>query len=144
MSGTASAGYSRTPLPKKLGIKDGSTVHIAGGPVPSLPVQPTGGPAPYDVVLAFVTMDASLRAGITAWSTLITPDGGLWICWPKKTARKLVAAFAASDMTEDVVRDVVLPMGLVDNKVCAVDEIWSGLRVVWRVELRPAKRKAGT
>ena len=141
MSEPASAGYSGTPLPKKLGIKDGSTVHIVGGPVPSLPVQPTGGPAPYGVVLAFVTMQASLRAGIPEWSTLITPDGGLWICWPKKPARKLVAAFATSDMTEDVVRDVVLPMGLVDNKVCAVDEVWSGLRVVWRVELRAARRR---
>ena len=136
MSEPASAGYSGTPLPKKLGIKDGSTVHIVGGPVPSLPMLPTGGPAPYDVVLAFVTMDASLRAGIAEWSTLISPDGGLWICWPKKTARKLVAGFATSDMTEDAVRDVVLPMGLVDNKVCAVDEIWSGLRVVWRVDAR--------
>ena len=101
------------------------------------------GPRPTTWVLAFVTMDASLRAGIPEWSTLVTPDGGLWICWPKKTARKLVAAFGTSDMTEDVVRDVALPMGLVDNKVCAVDEVWSGLRVVWRVELRPSKRRAG-
>ena len=138
----ASAGYSVAPLPKKLGIKDTSTVTIVGGPMPVLPVGPTGGRAPYDVVLAFVTMAADLRASIAEWSSLITPDGGLWICWPKKTARKLVPAFSECDMTEDVVREVVLPMGLVDNKVCAVDEVWSGLRVVWRVEHRAARRSA--
>lgn len=138
----ASAGYSGTPLPKKLGIKDTSTVTIVGGPAPALPVSPTAGAAPWDVVLAFVTMAADLRASIAGWSSLITPDGGLWICWPKKTARKLVPAFAKSDMTEDVVREVVLPIGLVDNKVCAVDAVWSGLRVVWRVEVRASRRAA--
>ena len=94
----------------------------------------------------------------------------VWVCWSARCSRyqrvvvvscagavvkagriagrvapgpPLVAAFATSDMTEDVVRYVALPMGLVDNKVCAVDEVWSGLRVVWRVELRPSKRRAG-
>ena len=134
------AGYSGTPLRKKLGIKPESSVSIVGGPVPDIAVRATATSAPFDVVLAFVTMAAELRAAIVDWSELITPDGGLWICWPKKAARKLVPALAASDMTEDVVRDVVLPMNLVDNKVCAVDEVWSGLRVVWRVEHRAARR----
>ena len=97
------------------------------------------------MVLAFVTSVAALEAGIDDWSRRITPAGGLWICWPKKTARKLVPAFAASDMTEDAVRAAALPMGLVDNKVCAIDEFWSGLRVVWRLERRAerAERSGG-
>ena len=61
-------------------------------------------------------------------------DGGLWVAWPKR------ASGVPTDMTEDVVREVCLPLGLVDNKVCAIDETWSGLRVVWRRELRAAKR----
>ena len=145
-SRAGSAGYSGTPLPKKLGIKDDSSVHITGGPVPDLPfAATTGATAPFDVVLAFVTSVAALEAGIDDWSRRITPAGGLWICWPKKTARKLVPAFAASDMTEDAVRAAALPMGLVDNKVCAIDEFWSGLRVVWRLERRAerAERSGG-
>ena len=65
-------------------------------------------------------------------------DGGLWVAWPKKASK------VPTDITEDVVREVCLPLGLVDNKVCAIDDVWSGLRVVWRKELRPAKRAATT
>ena len=61
-------------------------------------------------------------------------DGGLWVAWPKKASK------VPTDITEDTVREVCLPLGLVDNKVCAIDDVWSGLRVVWRKELRPAKR----
>jgi hypothetical protein len=127
------AGYSGTPLRKKLGITDTSIVRIIG-PVPSdLEIEDfIAGDAPFDVVLAFVTTEQQLREHIHDWSDLITANGGLWICWPKKAARKIVP----SDMAEDAVRDVALPMGLVDNKVCAIDDVWSGLRLVWRLEHR--------
>ena len=133
------AGYSGTPLPKKLGIRDGSRVGLVFAPsttVPAgFPIGASGG-APFDVVVGFVTVADEFRSLIERWAELITVDGGLWIAWPKKTARKSVP----SDMTEDVVREVVLPRGLVDNKVCAIDDVWSGLRVVWRVEERAKRR----
>ena len=125
------AGYSGTPLPKKLGIKEGSTVGIEGPSPHDLDIA-TSGEAPYDVLLWFVTAAHDVRNQLSVQATRITMNGGLWVCWPKKAARKIVA----SDMTEDVVREVALPLGLVDNKVCAVDEVWSGLRVVWRKENR--------
>jgi hypothetical protein len=131
------AGYSGTPLRKKLGIRDRSLVRVVG-PAPNdldigeIFANDLPGDPPYDVVLAFVTTEQQLRAHIHDWSDLIAANGGLWICWPKKAARKIVP----SDMAEDAVRDVALPMGLVDNKVCAIDDIWSGLRLVWRLEHR--------
>ena len=128
------AGYSGTPLSTKLGIKDHSVVQVVGELLPiGLPVHPTpGATAPFDVLLVFVTRAQQLRDGVERWGVDIARNGGLWICWPKKTARTVIP----SDMTEDLIRDVVLPLGLVDNKVCAVDKLWSGLRVVWRKELR--------
>jgi hypothetical protein len=129
------AGYSGTPLRKKLGIADTSAVQIIG-PAPrnlDVSVTPRAKP-PFDVLLAFVTEDQQLREHIEGWSASIAANGGLWVCWPKKSARKIIP----SDMTEDAVRDVALPMGLVDNKVCAIDDVWSGLRLVWRVEHRTA------
>ena len=128
-------GYSGTPLAKKLGIKDGSIVAVRGEHIPDLPPEvcsTPGGVAPFDVLAVFVTEEATLRAEIVALGAAIRRNGGLWICWPKKSARKVVP----SDITEDTVRDVALPLGLVDNKVCAIDEVWSGLRLVWRKELR--------
>jgi hypothetical protein len=83
-----------------------------------------------DVVVAFFTRRADFERRLPAMRKAIFPDGGLWIAWPKR------ASGVSTDMTEDVVRDVVLPTGLVDNKVCAIDETWSGLRVVHRRELR--------
>jgi hypothetical protein len=128
------AGYSGTELPVKLGIKDTSVVGIVGLLRPAhLDIAETrGATPPFDVLLVFVTLQSELRAGIEGWGADIARNGGLWICWPKKSARKLVP----SDMTEDIVREVALPLGLVDNKVCAVDDVWSGLRLVWRKELR--------
>jgi hypothetical protein len=132
------AGYSGTPLAKKLGIKPDSTVAFVGETPPSaLEVGPTDGVAPFDVVLAFVRHRDMLATSLQAWSALISPAGGLWICWPKKTARRL-PAYADADMTEDDVREFGLPMNLVDNKLCAVDNEWSSLRLVWRVEHRGA------
>ncbi len=127
------SGYSGTPLRKKLGITDQSFVKVLGPAPADLDIGDViGGDAPLDVVLAFVTTEQDLRAHIHDWSALIAANGGLWVCWPKKAARKIIA----SDMAEDAVRDVALPMGLVDNKVCAIDDVWSGLRLVWRLEHR--------
>ncbi len=135
----AASGYSGTPLRKKLGITDASAVAIVG-PAPALPDVEANSEfrVGLDVLLAFVTEQAEFAAGLVEWSNAIQADGAIWVCWPKKSARKTVP----SDMTEDVVRDVALPTGLVDNKVCAIDEVWSGLRLVWRLEHRPARRAA--
>ena len=130
------AGYSGTPLAKKLGITEGSTVALLAAP--SGVVEPLPGSVTLkrsargsaDVVVAFFTERRELERRIGALSKMIFPDGGLWIAWPKR------ASGMATTVTEDVVRAVALPLGLVDNKVCAIDKTWSGLRVVWRRERR--------
>lgn len=132
-------GYSGTPLAKKLGIKEGHTVVVLDDPggfmswVDPLPegvrTRKSIGAAP-DVVVAFVTRRAVLERRLGRGGEAIFPDGALWICWPKKSSG------VPTDITEDTVRELALPSGLVDNKVCAVNEVWSGLRVVWRRELR--------
>lgn len=135
----ASAGYSGTPLPKKLGIKEGHRVAVLGAPDGFDPgVLPTGavvqrgltGKVALDVIVAFVVRRADLVTRIAACRPRMQPAAGLWIAWPKK------ASGVATDVTEHVVREVALPTGLVDNKVCAIDEVWSGLRLVIRKELR--------
>ena len=133
------AGYSGTPLPKKLGVKEGATLMLLHAPdgfddtLGDLPdgvtvVRRLSGHA--DVVVAFIDRRAHFEAAIERLEQVIFPAGGLWIAWPKKASK------VPTDMTEDVVREVALPRGLVDNKVCAIDYVWSGLRVVWRVERR--------
>ena len=133
------AGYSGTPLPQKLGIKEGHAVGTIGAPpgfaatLGSLPAGAkvaAGAAGKKDVVIAFVTRRAELTKGLAAWTKAIAPTGALWIAWPKK------ASGVATDIVEDVIREVALPTGLVDNKVCAIDETWSGLRLVIRVERR--------
>jgi hypothetical protein len=130
----STAGYSGTPLPKKLGIKDGDTVVVIDGPDGlDIPVTATRLPtsaATADVIVFFTTERADLERNLDALRTAMTPSAGLWIAWPKKASK------VPTDMTEDVVREVALPTGLVDNKVCAIDETWSGLRLVVRRELR--------
>jgi hypothetical protein len=134
-------GYSGTPLPKKLGIKEGSRVAILNGPkgftatLGELPLGATtttkfSGKAPYDVVIAFITRGTDLAPRLAATRPRLTAAGAIWVAWPKKASK------VPTDMTEDVVRAVALPTGLVDNKVCAIDETWSGLRLVVRVALR--------
>ena len=134
-----SAGYSGTPLPQKLGIKDGHKVTIIGAPPDlALGVLPRGvtvqrnlaGKALLDVFVVFVTRRADLVARIAACRPRMQPAAGLWIAWPKR------ASGVATEVTEDTVREVALPTGLVDNKVCAIDDTWSGLRLVIRKELR--------
>jgi hypothetical protein len=130
----STAGYSGTPLLKKLGIKDGDTVVVIDGPDGlDIPVTATRLPtsaATADVIVFFTTERADLERNLDALRTAMTPSAGLWIAWPKKASK------VPTDMTEDVVREVALPTGLVDNKVCAIDETWSGLRLVVRRELR--------
>jgi hypothetical protein len=86
--------------------------------------------APLDVVVAFFTRRAELERRFNPLADAIFPGGGLWVAWPKR------ASGVATDITEDVAREVALGHGLVDNKVCAIDETWSGLRLVHRVENR--------
>ena len=133
------AGYSGTALPRKLGIKEGAVVALRGAPdgfEATLGELPDGvrlkarAAAPVDVVVAFFTSAAELERRLGALARAIHPDGGLWIAWPKRSSG------VATDITEDVIRELALPRGLVDNKVCAIDETWSGLRVVHRLENR--------
>jgi hypothetical protein len=133
----AGVGYSGTPLPKKLGIVADSTLALidepAGGVVRELPTGVTlkrAARGKADVVVAFFTERHTFERRIDALSRMIFPAGGLWVAWPKR------ASGVATTMDENVVRAVALPLGLVDNKVCAIDETWSGLRVVWRRERR--------
>jgi len=140
------AGYSGTPLPKKLGIKAGdrvalvdapSTMRVALTPLPADVTLLDGvGEEPLDVILLFVESQADLRAGFPVVTSALRPTGGLWVCWPKK------ASGVVTDLTEDVIRTVGLAEGLVDNKVCAVDATWSGLRFVVRLRDRPATGRA--
>jgi hypothetical protein len=130
------AGYSGTPLPKKLGIVSGSTVALVDAPTgmfDGLPDDVTvkrQARGKADVVVAFFTERRAFERRIDAMSRMIFPAGGLWVAWPKR------ASGLATTMDENVVRAVALPLGLVDNKVCAIDETWTGLRVVWRRERR--------
>ena len=138
MRAVSTVGYSGTPLSKKLGIREGDTVLIVNDPghaVALLAPLPAGATASDDVsdaqvVLFFTSARRELAEGIEALGEAIFPDASLWVAWPKR------ASGVATDMTEDVVRDLALPLGLVDNKVCAVDATWSGLRLVWRKERR--------
>jgi hypothetical protein len=135
------AGYSGTPLPKKLGIKDGTRVGLVAAPeafIRTLGALPAGaivqvdlaGRQPFDVIVAFFTSRTALERRLESIRRRLASAGGLWIAWPKK------ASGVATDITEDVVRAIALPTGLVDNKVCAIDDTWSGLRLVVRLALR--------
>jgi hypothetical protein len=130
------AGYSGTPLPKKLGIKEGHRVAFPNEPTEfraALGELPGGvevrrqARGPLDVIVAFFTRRADFERRLERLEANLERDGGLWIAWPKRSSG------VATDMTEDVVREVALPRGLVDNKVCAIDETWSGLRLVIRL-----------
>lgn len=135
------AGYSGTPLPKKLGIKEGHRVALLAAPsgfdgvLGALPegaaLQSTlAGKQPLDVIVLFVTRRADLEGRLDAVRRRMAPAAGFWVAWPKK------ASGVETDVTENAVREVALPTGLVDNKVCAIDETWSGLRLVIRRENR--------
>lgn len=133
------AGYSGTPLPKKLGIAEGSRVAVVNAPgdfaetLGDLPdgvvVAPRAGKS-HDVVVLFVKQRAALEKALPKLEQAIFPSGAIWTAWPKKASK------VPTDITEDTVREVCLPRGLVDVKVCAIDDVWSGLKLVWRKELR--------
>jgi hypothetical protein len=132
------AGYSGTPLAKKLGITEGVTLALVMAPTgwaidlpPDVAVTHRAG-GHVDVVPAFFTSAAMLEKRLDALGAMIFPAGGLWIAWPKK------ASGVATDLGDNAVRAAALPRGLVDNKVCALDATWSALRLVWRRENRVA------
>jgi hypothetical protein len=134
----ATAGYSDTPLPNKLGFKPGMTAAFLDAPeaLDALLGELEGvtvkrslrGSA--DMVLCFVTARRELEKRATRLREAIAPEGTVWVCWPKRASKM------PTDMTEEVVREVLLPTGLVDVKVAAVDETWSGLKLIVRKELR--------
>ena len=129
------AGYSGTPLPKKLGIKDASRVALVEAPkgfAKTLGVKPIDGQA--DVIVFFTTERKTLEKRFAEMKKRLHPDGRFWVAWPKK------ASGVETDVTEDVVRKIALERGLVDNKVCAIDETWSGLQLVYRLKDRPSRR----
>ena len=141
---STSAGYSGTPLPRKLGIKPGHRVAFVGEPagfratLGELPadvaiVEGEEGGAPLDLAVFFTTSADELRARFGALAAELAPAGMLWIAWPKKAAR------VATDLDENVVREIGLAAGLVDTKVCAIDAVWSGLRFVVRLADRPRR-----
>ncbi|MGO6710102.1 DUF3052 domain-containing protein [Rhizobium leguminosarum] len=135
-------GYSGTPLVRKLGLAQGQAAALLDIPetigdinsfagfasvVHALPETPQRA---FEYVHLFTTERAALEAIAPALFYVLRPDGMVWISWPKKSSR------VSTDITEDVLREVLLPTGLVDVKVCAIDEIWSGLKFVIRKELR--------
>jgi hypothetical protein len=135
------AGYSSTPLAKKLGIKAGGVVYLSGAPhgfaklLEPLPAGVrfgSGISADTDIAHLFTASKAELAKQLATLRRKLRPDAAIWVSWPKKAAK------VPTDITEDTIRAVALPMGLVDIKVCAVDETWSGLKLVLRKELRGA------
>lgn len=135
------AGYSGTPLVKKLGVKSGQTFCVISGPTG---YEKLLGPLPEGarltsrftksaaIVQIFVTDRAVLATTLAAYRRLLGPEANVWVSWPKKSSK------VDTDITEDVIREVALPLGFVDVKVCAVTEVWSGLKLVVRKALRPS------
>jgi hypothetical protein len=137
------AGYSGTPLARKLGIKEGHLLAFPGAPggfdellgtLPEATRVKKRAAGPLDVIVFFAISRSELVARFDALKRALDPAGGLWVAWPKRSSG------VETDLTEDVVRAVALERGLVDNKVCAIDETWSGLRLVYRIADRPRAR----
>jgi hypothetical protein len=140
-------GYSGTPLSRKLGIGEDDEVVIVGAPngfadklaaeVGDEAVIHTDlvDAALFDVMVAFVAWRSELESQLDLLRARMAPACGLWIAWPKRASK------VATDMSENVIREIALPTGLVDNKVCAIDQTWSGLRLVIRRELRQLSGK---
>lgn len=132
------AGYSGTPLPKKLGIKEGMTVGVLHAPnyfefdLGDLPddVEVHRTEQPADMFLIFADSAAEAERGFIRAMTYIPADGAIWVVWPKQSSG------VETDIREDTLRDLFLDTGMVDNKVCAIDDTWSGLRFVVRKENR--------
>ena len=137
---TPTPGYSGTPLARKLGLREGSRVVVFDAPpayTQWLAPIPAGVRFDHavsdatDVVHVFCDRRAALKKRLDALRAAIAPAAAVWVSWPKKAAK------VETDITEDVVRELALPIGFVDVKVCAVSDVWSGLKLVIRKELRP-------
>jgi len=136
-------GYSGTPLAKKLGLKPGTKLVVVGdvpkeykswlAPLPERVTITGKGKPPLEAVHVFVTKRAELAKHVGHLRKALVPDGYVWISWPKKVSK------VPTNITEDVIREVALPLGFVDIKVCAVSDVWSGLKLVIRLTERPAK-----
>ena len=135
----AAAGYSGTPLEKKLGIKDGMRIAVVGtpgeyrewlAPMPAGVVIQAKASADSELVHLFTASAAELRKYLTAWRQSLAADCPVWVSWPKKASK------LPTDITEDGIRAIALPIGYVDIKVCAVSDVWSGLKLVVRKNLR--------
>ena len=133
------AGYSGTPLAKKLGLKAGMQVTLLEAPpgyrkllepLPEVVKFATRPGKSTDLVQLFTSSRADLARSLRKFRKVLQPDAAIWVSWPKKSSG------VATDITEDVIRAVALPLGFVDIKVCAVDDTWSGLKLVVRKELR--------
>ncbi len=133
------AGYSDTPLAKKLGIKEGTNLLVIGAPEgyrslleplpPTVLIKSRATPG-IDLAHLFVTRKDDMQKQLSSLRRKLRTDTTIWVSWPKKSARM------ATDITEDTIREVALPLGFVDIKVCAVSEVWSGLKIVVRKALR--------
>lgn len=142
MSPPPADGYSGTPLVRKLGIKPGARLALIGAPggfdvtlgelPPGVRVRRRLAGPPVNVIVAFFTRASELERRLPGLAAVLDPAGCLWIAWPKRSSG------VATDVTDGVVRGLGLAAGLVDNKVCAVDQVWSGLRLVHRLRDRPA------
>jgi hypothetical protein len=135
----ATTGYSGTPLAKKLGIKEASSLLLLNAPkdyaqlLEPLPDCVTFQSSPsrrIDIAQVFVTRREALSSHLAKLRKTLNVEAAVWVSWPKKAAK------VATDVTEDTIREVALPLGFVDIKVCAVSEVWSGLKLVVRKELR--------
>jgi hypothetical protein len=135
------AGYSETPLVKKLGIKPDFDIAFVNAPenfvkqldLPSdVNVRSLSKARDLDFILVFVTSQRILTTAFAHYSLKIKANGMFWVSWPKKTSG------VQTDLTENIVRDIGLAAGLVDVKVCAIDDVWSGLKFVYRLKDRPA------
>lgn len=141
---TAVAGYSGTPLAKKLGYKAGTRALAMGAPadyetmLQPLPEGVVFAPAAdpsVDLVHLFATERSDLAKALSTFRKKLPADAAVWVSWPKKSAK------VPTTITEDVIREVALPLGFVDIKVCAVNEVWSGLKLVVRKELRTERAR---
>ncbi|QQS48553.1 MAG: DUF3052 family protein [Acidobacteriota bacterium] len=133
------AGYSGTPLAKKLGIREGTNIVAIDAPegyrdlLDPLPARVsffTKVDRSTDIVHIFTTSRSDLSIALEEFRKILDPSALVWVSWPKKAAK------VPTDITEDVIREIALPLGFVDVKVCAVDQTWSGLKLVVRKELR--------
>ena len=133
------AGYSGKALVQKIGLKAGHRLALTGepegfikelAPLPDGVAIATGGNKPLDCVILFADQARTLEARISRWAARLTPAGMLWVAWPKKASK------VATDVTEGLVRSTGLGAGLVDVKICAVNDIWSGLKFVRRLKDR--------